>query len=246
MAHLAPSLVRLRTEVNATWPTRSKASDGWIGDAAHAARASDHNPDNSGRVHAIDVTVAGIDKARLIARAIADPRTAYVISDRRIWENPAAYPGRGYWRAYTGTNPHVAHVHISSRRGSWADSTASWGVSTAATVGGPIIILPPVLPGDPGPITPTPTPDPITPTPTPEDPLMALTDSEARELLSFVRAVNAAGGIGRIVRDQVRTVLTLGGGNLNAPDVVATIALAASRAQVARDEIKLHRQASGE
>jgi hypothetical protein len=34
-------LAQLRLEVNMKWPTRSKASDGWIGDAAHAARAQD-------------------------------------------------------------------------------------------------------------------------------------------------------------------------------------------------------------
>jgi hypothetical protein len=34
----------------------SKDSDGSIGDEHHSARASDHNPDEHGVVHAIDIT----------------------------------------------------------------------------------------------------------------------------------------------------------------------------------------------
>ena len=47
---LAPALVQLRQELNARWPGRSKASDGTIGDAAHKARVSEHNPDADGVV----------------------------------------------------------------------------------------------------------------------------------------------------------------------------------------------------
>lgn len=129
MATLAPALNTLRNQINNAWPGRSKASDGWIGDTDHAARVSDHNPDSRGIVHAIDVTVNGIDKATVIEAALADKRTKYVISDRRIWQ-----PTTG-WTPYTGTNPHTAHVHISVTTTGEAN-TAPWplnGASNAPT-----------------------------------------------------------------------------------------------------------------
>jgi hypothetical protein len=47
--------VTLRDQVNARWATRDKASDGSVGNADHADRESDHNPDANGWVHAIDI-----------------------------------------------------------------------------------------------------------------------------------------------------------------------------------------------
>lgn len=120
---LAPSLAALRAEVDGLWPARSKASDGWLGDAAHAKRQSDHNPDAEGWVHALDVTAAGIDTRALIGGILGDPRLHYVIFDRRIWSY------RSLWLplVYAGPNPHEAHVHVSVRLGLAArDSTARW------------------------------------------------------------------------------------------------------------------------
>jgi hypothetical protein len=107
--YLAPSLAQLRAEVNKRWPNRSKVSDGWIADAAHAARTSDHNPNQRGSVNALDITAKDILPAELIAAAIAHPSTAYVIYNGHI------YSRRHKWakRPYTGTNPHRTHVHIS-------------------------------------------------------------------------------------------------------------------------------------
>jgi hypothetical protein len=107
--HLAPSLVELRAEINARWPKRSKASDGWLGDAAHAARKSEHNPDSRGVVHAIDITTAGIEKKTVLRDLIGDSRVWYVIHDGVIWSRTHD------WKAlhYNGENPHHAHIHVS-------------------------------------------------------------------------------------------------------------------------------------
>ena len=54
-ARLVAAGTTLRTQVNKRFPKRDTASDGWIGDAAHAARESDHNVDPKGWVHALDL-----------------------------------------------------------------------------------------------------------------------------------------------------------------------------------------------
>jgi len=55
MARLVAAGVKLRKQVDKAFPGRDKRSDGWIGDRAHQARKSDHNPDKNGWVHAIDI-----------------------------------------------------------------------------------------------------------------------------------------------------------------------------------------------
>lgn len=108
---LAPSLIAFEQEANRLAPRRSQASDGSIGDAAHRARVSDHNPDG-GWVHGLDLTHdprGGFD-AHAHGRSIAarrDPRVAYLISNGQIWT-----PDRG-WQRYTGPNPHRTHLHTS-------------------------------------------------------------------------------------------------------------------------------------
>lgn len=109
MAYLAPSLVQLRNENNAKWPNRDKTSDGWIGDERHRRTRSEHNPDARGCVHAIDVDRDGIDPMLLVTTAINDPRTWYVIWNRRIYSRSSGFKPRHY----TGRNPHTAHIHIS-------------------------------------------------------------------------------------------------------------------------------------
>lgn len=111
---LAGCLRDLLDEVNAAHPGRSTKHDGTIGDEAHAARTSDHNPDR-GVVEAVDITAeawteALADRLRALGRA-GDPRMAggYVIFRRRI-----ASPRQDWaWRKYTGSNPHEAHLHVS-------------------------------------------------------------------------------------------------------------------------------------
>jgi len=116
---LAKSLEALRLQIDAASPNRSKASDGSIGDAAHASRASDHNPwvkdGKTGIVTAIDITHDprhGVDGDSIAAalKGSRDKRIKYIIWNRRIWN-----PERGAdWRPYTGSNPHDKHIHISA------------------------------------------------------------------------------------------------------------------------------------
>lgn len=106
---LAKSLDVLRSQVNALYPNRSKASDGTIGDTSHAARPSDHNPDKDGIVKAFDLThdpAHGVNGAELAPLLAKDPRTNYVIYDRKLYQNGKISP-------YTGTNPHTKHIHTS-------------------------------------------------------------------------------------------------------------------------------------
>lgn len=130
---LVPSLVQLRSEFNELAPNRDKASDGSIGDAAHSASVSDHNPSSDGQVHAIDVDrdlkVPGLDMEEVIqfllarCRAGLETRLKYVIFNRRIW---TASNG---WRTsdYHGKNPHDHHAHFSAKYDTRSEaSIASW------------------------------------------------------------------------------------------------------------------------
>lgn len=117
MARRAHAHQKLLEQVNAAYPKRSKASDGWIGDTAHAARASDHNPKVSGAVVAADFThdpKGGFDSYAFAEhlRTSKDARIKYVISNGRIFSGNGG-PSPWTWRKYTGSNKHDKHVHIS-------------------------------------------------------------------------------------------------------------------------------------
>ena len=112
---------QLRLQVDDEFPSRSRASDGWVADARHVkAGTSDHIPDpNSGIVRAIDLSrnLSGskepdlmpylADQIRLAARS--DKRIAYVIFDKKI----ASAKSLWRWRTYKGINPHIKHCHVS-------------------------------------------------------------------------------------------------------------------------------------
>lgn len=132
---LARALDTLRAQVNEKWPTRSKNSDGSIGDVSHSARASDHNPDDGGVVRAIDIThdpKCGFDSyafADLLLRK-QDKRLKYIISNSRIGSGPAGVQP-GVWRRYTGKNPHNHHCHISVVGDARGDETRPWDIDGA-------------------------------------------------------------------------------------------------------------------
>src|SRR5437868_5232623 len=116
---VAKSLLVLREMADTIWPKRNKASDGTIGDAAHAARDSDHNPwvkdGMVGVVTALDLThdpAHGCDANLLVDALVAsrDRRIKYIVWNRRI-VNSAVVPWT--WRPYAGSNPHIKHFHLS-------------------------------------------------------------------------------------------------------------------------------------
>lgn len=117
---VAHSLEHMRDQLNALYPKRSKASDGFIGDARHQAESSsDHNPwvrdGNMGVVTAFDVTHdprSGCDGQKLADALVLsrDARIKYLIWNRRICSSVVA---PWTWRPYHGSSPHTEHVHIS-------------------------------------------------------------------------------------------------------------------------------------
>jgi len=141
----APSVRWGLDEATRLWPERNKASDGIIGDAAHAASVSDHNPDSRGIVHAFDLThdpKNGVDCSKLFALLLAkkDSRIRYVIWNRQITYGPWSDSVRAgkirVWSThpYTLADPHTNHIHVSIGYSAGCEnSTASWW--TGATVG---------------------------------------------------------------------------------------------------------------
>jgi hypothetical protein len=133
---MALSLDKLLAEINSFAPKRSKASDGGIGDAAHASRNSDHNPwhvvDGVGVVTARDFThdpAGGLDCDVLADKLIrsADPRIKYIIWNRRIVSGTGQKQAAWKWRRYTGKNGHTKHLHISVKPEN-CDEKTGWAI----------------------------------------------------------------------------------------------------------------------
>jgi peptidoglycan hydrolase-like protein with peptidoglycan-binding domain len=137
MAVLAPSLVRLRSEINQKWPRRDRSSDGWIGDTSHQRSGmpenggSDHNPNRRGVVDALDIDVDGINVTSLVSLLIKHPAVNYVIWNRAIWSRRHGFKAR----RYTGSNPHTSHLHVSLIQSAGAENNATpWKVVDGPTV----------------------------------------------------------------------------------------------------------------
>jgi hypothetical protein len=118
--------VQLRDQVDTWYPDRRTSSDGWIGDARHSATRSDHNPDKSGIVRAIDIdsrldssdqlSIYLADQIRVCAKT--DKRLSYVIHNGMIASKILNFK----WRKYKGFNKHTKHIHISFTKSGDTDS----------------------------------------------------------------------------------------------------------------------------
>lgn len=134
---IARSLTVLLAQFNRAFPNRSKASDGGIGNDAHAAEGwtnSDHNPwypsPNGGIVTARDFThdpAHGMDINVITDQLAAgrDHRIKYIIAngyilDSRPWSNPWK------WMPYRGANPHNKHFHLSVMNDTRCDDKLLW------------------------------------------------------------------------------------------------------------------------
>jgi hypothetical protein len=126
MATLAGNLAKIRTIETKCYPGLEV---GWIGNAAHQAEASDHNPDSRGIVHAIDLMFGDDVKFHAGAPAslhwLLEPEVRnsleYVIHDRRIYRRDNGWVGV----VYTGKDPHTNHIHISGKHGTVGKNTAT-------------------------------------------------------------------------------------------------------------------------
>lgn len=140
--YLTPALTKYRDEVNKRYPKRDKATDGTIGDPAHAARVSQHNPDKDGSVDAWDMD-KDLNGAQSDEREIEFLKLHFQRHDAaHLWihNRQIALRSNGWKReTYRGTNPHTGHVHWESQQAT-ENSTKPW-----------IIIAPPKPPTVPGP-----------------------------------------------------------------------------------------------
>lgn len=128
--YAAPAIESLQRDLDEAYPHRT-VPDWVLGDVAHSARDSDHNPDPGGMVHAIDVRLGGgLDVKRVLDSVIGDPRVWYVIHNGIIYSRTYDWVAR----RYTGANPHHEHIHISFRYLHAAEQDcSSWGLSHKVT-----------------------------------------------------------------------------------------------------------------
>ncbi len=108
---VAGSIEQLISEVHAISPQTVCYT---IGDEAHQATDSDHNPNDAGVVCAVDIMEGFNLDLGAVAEQIRqrhNPDLKYVIYNRRIASATSNPPWS--WRTYTGTNLHTDHVHTS-------------------------------------------------------------------------------------------------------------------------------------
>lgn len=114
-----PAAIAVLRQATAISPKRKKASDGLLPSPAHlkASPDSDHNTG-----FAADLThdpLNGIDCAVIYEKLKQDERVSYLIYNKRIWSKQKGD------RAYTGSNPHTKHIHISIKE-THGNDTSPW------------------------------------------------------------------------------------------------------------------------
>jgi len=117
-----PAAIAVLRQATALKPLRKKISDGLLPSAAHqkASPDSDHNTG-----YAVDLThdpESGVDCSDIFEKLKEDKRVKYLIFNKKIWSKDKARLGN---RAYTGSNSHTKHLHISINDG-YGDDTSPW------------------------------------------------------------------------------------------------------------------------
>ncbi|MBW8792157.1 MAG: peptidoglycan-binding protein [Streptomyces sp.] len=144
---LVACLVQLRAEINTLAPNRDTGADGWIGDAAHRQRSSDHNPDETGKtpfkdadtideVHALDIDSTGpwppgkdlewiVETIRGRHLRGFDNRLQNIIYRAQIASKTWGWT----WKPYDGADRHIGHAHFSAVYTSAQEADVRpWGV----------------------------------------------------------------------------------------------------------------------
>ena len=121
----AAAALTLRKQVDKRWPKRDRGADGIIGDKAHQARPSDHNPNSRGFVDAIDIDadLLGKGKGRAVAQKLADQIVAYAASGKPgskrikyVVFNDQVASGtyaNSVWKWRGSGYGHYDHIHVS-------------------------------------------------------------------------------------------------------------------------------------
>jgi hypothetical protein len=118
----SPAAIAVLRQATSLSPKRKKASDGLLPSAAHL-KLNPNSDHNTGL--AVDLThdpKKGIDCNVIFEKLKEDERVKYLIWRRKIWSRERRKEGN---RKYTGSNPHVKHLHISIND-THADDTSPW------------------------------------------------------------------------------------------------------------------------